>query len=646
MPTNYVKKINGLEIAASQAAPNSVLEQRLNTLESGSFAVVPLTTATPIVPNPSGASPAVALSSKIIYLTKISDAAGEDKYKEWIYTGDPTAAVDNSKWEVIGTTSLDLSNYKTKQTVYTASGLGTLKTITALTQNANGEISATAGDIQSASTSQKGVVQLAGSIGDTVSSENNKAASEKAVRDAINALDVPATGTGAITGFGAGKTLATLTETDGKVAATFQDISITKSQVSDFPTEMTPASHTHGNITNDGKVGTTANYSVVTTTGGAVTAKSLATNDPTASGNTLSFIDTVSQASDGKITATKKTVSTMGAASSGAAGTAGLVPAPAAGDQAKFLKGDGTWSTVATSDTKVTQTKLGGTETSTYPLLLAPTGQSATTTTTSNFATAATYKPSTNELSVDITGNAATASAAKSGSTLETKLNSAVDSLTFNNMTKKLAVHTIGGSQVDSNIDVGGSNAILASGDHHHGNILNDGSVVTDATIASGDKLLIADGTDGTVSRTSIAFDGSTTTQFLSKKGTWESAPSANNGALKLQINGGTATRKFTANQSGDSTITFATGTTNGTIKVDGTEVAVAGLGSAAYTASTAYATSAQGTKADSAIRGVKVNNTALTPDSGKIVNIPLAATNSSGSAGTAGAVTLEIVSI
>lgn len=33
------------------------------------------------------------------------------------------------------------------------------------------------------------------------------------------------------------------------------------------------------------------------------------------------------------------------------------------------------------------------------------------------------------------------------------------------------------------------------------------------------------------------------------------------------------------------------TGTTNGTINVDGTEVAVAGLGSAAYTASTAYDT-------------------------------------------------------
>ena len=47
----------------------------------------------------------------------------------------------------------------------------------------------------------------------------------------------------------------------------------------------------------------------------------------------------------------------------------------------------------------------------------------------------------------------------------------------------------------------------------------------------------------------------------------------------------------------------ITTGTANGTIKVDGTDVAVKGLGSAAYTASTAYATAAQGAKADAAVR-------------------------------------------
>ena len=43
----------------------------------------------------------------------------------------------------------------------------------------------------------------------------------------------------------------------------------------------------------------------------------------------------------------------------------------------------------------------------------------------------------------------------------------------------------------------------------------------------------------------------------------------------------------------------ITTGGANGTIAVEGTDVAVKGLGTAAYTASTAYATAAQGTKAD-----------------------------------------------
>lgn len=49
----------------------------------------------------------------------------------------------------------------------------------------------------------------------------------------INALDVEN-----ITGFGAGKTLATLTEIDGKIAATFQDIQITKDKITDAGTAI------------------------------------------------------------------------------------------------------------------------------------------------------------------------------------------------------------------------------------------------------------------------------------------------------------------------------------------------------------------------------------------------------------------------
>ncbi len=46
---------------------------------------------------------------------------------------------------------------------------------------------------------------------------------------------------------------------------------------------------------------------------------------------------------------TDHTYSNMKGATSSAAGTAGLVPAPAAGAQGKFLRGDGTWQAIATS---------------------------------------------------------------------------------------------------------------------------------------------------------------------------------------------------------------------------------------------------------------------------------------------------------
>ena len=48
--------------------------------------------------------------------------------------------------------------------------------------------------------------------------------------------------------------------------------------------------------------------------------------------------------------------STMTGATSSAAGTSGLVPAPASGKQSSYLRGDGTWSIPTNTDTKVTNT--------------------------------------------------------------------------------------------------------------------------------------------------------------------------------------------------------------------------------------------------------------------------------------------------
>ena len=87
------------------------------------------------------------------------------------------------------------------------------------------------------------------------------------------------------------------------------------------------------------------------------------------------------------------------------------------------------------------------------------------------------------------------------------------------------------------------------------------------------------------------------------------------NGAVRSshQITG-TGKVTVTADATGKVTIngaatTAASGSANGTIAIDGTDVAVKGLGSAAYTASSAYATTAQGTKADNAVPNTRTVN-------------------------------------
>lgn len=68
------------------------------------------------------------------------------------------------------------------------------------------------------------------------------------ITNAINALDGGTIGTG-----GAGKTITSLSQSNGQVSATFGNISITKSQVSDFPSKL-PASDVTDTYSATGKV--------------------------------------------------------------------------------------------------------------------------------------------------------------------------------------------------------------------------------------------------------------------------------------------------------------------------------------------------------------------------------------------------------
>lgn len=228
--------------------------------------------------------------------------------------------------------------------------------------------------------------------------------------------------------------------------------------------------------------------------------------------------------------------------------TSGNKHIPSGGSSGQFLgwDSDGTakWVSNPNSDTKVTQTLVAATATSEYPVLLAPTGQTATATTTANFATGAKYKPSTNTLSVNVSGNAATASAAKNGSALETAING------------------------------------KAASSHTHGNVTSDGAITADAVdIASGDALtIVASSASGKLVKSSTTFDGSTTTQCLTKKGTW-----ATFGTSNLAI-GTTATTAAAGNHTHTASIATSTGTSAITLEPGGKYALTAGGSSVIFT--------------------------------------------------------------
>lgn len=111
----YIKQINGLNLAATEVVPGSALDQRIADIEEftdlGAFEIVNLTGGADPVPDV--ANP----SNKVIYLTKDSSLSIDDPYTEWIYMeGDPTANPPTSdRWEIIGTTSMKFQRATTSQ---------------------------------------------------------------------------------------------------------------------------------------------------------------------------------------------------------------------------------------------------------------------------------------------------------------------------------------------------------------------------------------------------------------------------------------------------------------------------------------------------------------------------------------------------
>lgn len=206
----------------------------------------------------------------------------------------------------------------------------------------------------------------------------------------------------------------------------------------------------------------------------------------------------------------------MTGADSGTAGTAGLVPAPAAGDNTKYLSGDGTWKTVSQYNLPIASaSELGGVKIGSRLTINSSTGVlSADSQTDNNFTT--TLKDKLDGIAagaeVNVQANWAEADST-SDAYIKNKpsLATVATSGNYNDLTNK---PTIPAAQVNSDWD---ANSGVAQ-------ILNKPSLATVATSGSYND--------------------------LSNKPT---IPTVNNGTLTIQKNG-SSVATFTANQSGNST--------------------------------------------------------------------------------------------
>lgn len=106
---------------------------------------------------------------------------------------------------------------------------------------------------------------------------------------------------------------------------------------------------------------------------------------------------------------------------------------------------------------------------------------------------------------------------------------------------------------------IGGTvNPIATTSSHSHGNITNAGDITANATIASGDRLIINDESASKVTNSSITF-GTATTTFLSNKGTWLPPISAPKGAITT----------YTATSYVASVTNFRRNSINGVVMID-----------------------------------------------------------------------------
>ena len=211
----------------------------------------------------------------------------------------------------------------------------------------------------------------------------------------------------------------------------------------------------------------------------------------------------------------------MQGATSSAAGSEGMVPAPSAGDEGKFLKADGTWANIeASMVTDAFEFKgtigTGGTVTS-----LPTTYKKGSVYKVITAGTYAGQACEVGDLIIALVNREGSGNQNSDWTVAQNNIDGAVTGPASSTTNNFAAFSDANGKTIK---DSGKKASDFATSTHSHGNITNGGDITTTATIASGDRLVINDESASKVTNSSITF-GNDTTTYLRNDGTWGTPP-------------------------------------------------------------------------------------------------------------------------
>lgn len=401
-------------------------------------------------------------------------------------------------------------------------------------------------------------------------------------------------GYGHITGF------TTASETD-------QDLSNYKTKQTAVTNKITNAAHvlsalaqdTNGNISYNVKVLTPADIGAQPA--GSYKTTQTAVSDPTANGSTLAFIDTISQDANGVITATKKNVNLSNYKTK----QTEVSDPTANGSTLTFI------DTISQNANGVITATKKNVDLSDYATNDSIGDGTLTLTGNEGLTGSATF-------SANQEGNATFTVGIADGGVAKAKLNSTVQASLDKADSAVQSVKVLGETLSDGGeLTVAEAKTALglksaaytestAYATAAQGELAD--SAVQSITIGTANGTISVDGVNvpvkglGTAAyKADTAFDAAgTAAGLVNTLNVTDTAVTGKYVSAVSETNG-----KISVTRADLPTYTLTTGSTNGTVKFNNTDVAVKGLGSAAYTDSTAYATAAQGTKADNALQSI-----------------------------------------